>query len=358
MSGPLVTIGVPVFHGQDSLPVLLERLRTQSYRNLDILISVDNRDEASARAAQPCLDADPRFRMAIQPHRLGWAGNTDWTMRNARGDFYIYQQHDDLVSADYVAELVAAAQRWPNAAICFARVRLTGDQNEDAHASSLLGDPMTRVLTYLRRLDWVPLRGLIRTGALKETDGLLLSDFDPNDSFGTEFRFMAQLARLGEFRLVEGPMYFKSWHGKNLSGKRAGWSREHEIAAYACLAAWMIEVVVPVGETTEERRELFAMTLDRFAAGHDLIGWIATARDWLQRRAGKAAAPVAEPDRRKRASFKRTSAIELPSGQFAGEERSEVVRQVMGRLRRDARLDPGATMDLTWDACERALARE
>ena len=88
MSEPLVTIGVPVFRGQDALPVLLERLRTQSHRTLDILISVDNRDEARAVAGF-FVDADPRFRMIVQPHRLGWAGNTDWTMRNARGVLHL-----------------------------------------------------------------------------------------------------------------------------------------------------------------------------------------------------------------------------------------------------------------------------
>ena len=43
--------------------------------------------------------------MTVQPSRLGWAGNTDWTMRQRRGDFYIFQQHDDQVTPTYVADL-------------------------------------------------------------------------------------------------------------------------------------------------------------------------------------------------------------------------------------------------------------
>ncbi len=46
-------------------------------------------------------------------------------------------------------------------------------------------------------MDCVPFRGLIRSSALASTSGLLLSDFDPFDSYGTEMRFMAQLALLG-----------------------------------------------------------------------------------------------------------------------------------------------------------------
>ena len=108
MNSPLVTVGVPVYRGQQELPVTLECLRTQTYPNLDVLISVDAADQESATACEPFLRRDPRFRMQVQPSRLGWAGNTDWTMRERRGEFYIFQQHDDQVSPTYVADLARA----------------------------------------------------------------------------------------------------------------------------------------------------------------------------------------------------------------------------------------------------------
>ena len=272
MSDPLVTVGVPVYGGATTLPVLLACLRTQSYRNLDVLISVDAADQASADACAPFLREDPRFRMAVQPARLGWAGNTDWTMRNRRGDFYIYQQHDDLVSPTYVADLVAAARRWPEAALCFATLRYTGTRSWEGPGPSVTGGPGARVRSYLRRLDWVPFRGLVRGTALDRTAGLRLSDFDPHDSLGTEIAFLAELAREGEHRFVRGPVYFKAWDGRNLSARREGWSRAHRIRATACWAAWMVAAVVPVGTTVEERRDLFMLTLDRFIR-HTGTGW-------------------------------------------------------------------------------------
>src|SRR3954447_21434911 len=194
VSGPLVTIGVPVYQGQDDLPVTLECLRSQSYTNLDVLVSVDANDQQSAGACEPFLRRDPRFRMHIQPSRLGWAGNTDWTMRERRGAFYIFQQHDDQVSPTYVADLVEAALRYPDAAICYAEVQSSGIINQTMRGVPLLGDPLKRVLTCLKYMDHTPFRGLIRSAALARTSGLLLSDFDPLDSYGTEMRFLMELA--------------------------------------------------------------------------------------------------------------------------------------------------------------------
>ncbi len=350
MTDPLVTIGVPVYRGQETLPALLERLRTQSYQRIDVLVSADGGDTASADACEPFIHNDPRFRLHVQPKRLGWAGNTHWTMREVRGDFYIYQQHDDWISPTYVADLVAAAIRWPNASVCFAKVQLVGQLNQEEIAPSILGDPLTRMLKYLRRLDWVPLRGLIRRPALDQTAGLLLSEFDPFDSFGTEFRFLTELARAGQFRFVEGPVYFKHWHGTNLSAKREGWSRQHEMTAYACLAAWMIEVVVPAGATTQERRDLFRLTLDRFAGDQDLEEWIASVYVWQARGRSRSAFGMTDIRDRLKASDDLGPApgAPMPLGHFTAAERPALRRQICERLRSGGRFDPGACMDVSW----------
>src|SRR5690349_9043429 len=116
VDGPLVTVGVPVYRGHELLPGLLGCLQSQTYPNLDILVSVDGEDGTTVEACRPFL-SDPRVRLAVQPTRLGWAGNTGWTIRERRGDFYIYQQHDDLISPTYIADLVSAARQHPAASI-------------------------------------------------------------------------------------------------------------------------------------------------------------------------------------------------------------------------------------------------
>ena len=50
MNSPLVTVGVPVYQGQQELPVTLECLRTQTYPDLDVLISVDAGDQEKVMA--------------------------------------------------------------------------------------------------------------------------------------------------------------------------------------------------------------------------------------------------------------------------------------------------------------------
>jgi len=356
LNSPLVTVGVPVYRGQQELPVTLECLRTQTYPNLDVLISVDAADQESATACEPFLRRDPRFRMQVQPSRLGWAGNTDWTMRERRGEFYIFQQHDDQVSPTYVADLVEAASRTPNAAICFAEVHTSGLRTMVSRGFQLSGASIERALAYLETLDCVPFRGLIRGSALASTSGLLLSDFDPFDSCGTEIRFMAQLALWGEFRFVPGPIYYKRLHGANLHLKRQNWSEHQKQLAWASLAAWMIEVVAPAGRDPEERRRLFDTVLARFLVPNDPWKWVRAPARRLASTSSRALRPL-------RVLLDRLKHSERILNTVAGrwmlhetsdpEQRAALLRLIFDRLKSGGRFDPSACLQSTWEALEK-----
>jgi glycosyltransferase involved in cell wall biosynthesis len=253
-------MGVPVYQGQDMLPVTLECLRTQSYANLDVLISVDAADEASAEAARPFL-ADPRFRMEVQPTRLGWAGNSDWTIRNRRGEFWIYQQHDDQVSPTYVEDLVGAAHAHPGAAVLYSEMQISGTYEQLVRHPSLVGGPVQRALMHLKRLDTSSFRGLIRGGMLDRTHGLKV---DAYESFASFHVLLAELALQGEVLRVDGPTYYKRLHGANLHLKWRDWTPERKRGAWASLAAGMIQAIVPAGETPDARWRLLLAVLDRF----------------------------------------------------------------------------------------------
>ncbi len=365
MNGPLVTVGVPVYRGHDMVAATLECVRTQTYTNIDVLISVDAADETTAEACRPFL-ADRRFRMAIQPARLGWAGNTDWTMRHRRGEFYIYQQHDDTVSPDYVASLVAAAKRWPEASILFSEMELRGPRTVMFRDPSLVGDRATRGFTYLERLNTSMFRGLMRGSALEATAGLRISEFD---SFGSDMALMAELALAGEFRFVEGPVYLKNIHGKNLQLKFGTWPEATKRAAWASFGAWMMEIFVPIGASPDERWHLFDTVLERFLVARGLRNW--RGARWLfskGRRMEAAADANRSPTLRLLDGLRRSGHIDgwirrrsrfmlcdIDNRDAAGRE--ALLRDILARLRGGGRFDP-AILDASWSSIEaRAVGR-
>lgn len=260
MSGDLVTIGVPVYRGQDTVAETLACLQGQTHRELDVLISVDGPDDPSVEACRPFLE-DARFRLEVHPERAGWAANMQRTIDARRGAFYLYQQQDDIASPTYVADLLAATRRWPQASICYAEMDVSGQATALVRDPHLVGEPLTRALTHLEQLHTSMFRGLIPGWAIERVSPLRSN---PHDDFCAEHPFMAGLALAGEFRLVDGPTYYKRLHGGNLHLSWLNWSPERRRDAWANLAAGLAGVIVPAGGSPPERWRLLFTVLHRF----------------------------------------------------------------------------------------------
>jgi hypothetical protein len=220
---------------------------------------------------------------------------------------------------------------------------------------ALSGTPVERATTYLEKLDHVPFRGLIRGSALASTSGLLLADFNPFDSFGTEIRLLTELALLGEFRFVPGPIYYKRLHGENIHLTRKKWSEQQKLLAWGCLGAWMIEVIVPAGQMPDERWNLLHTVLDRFLVKNDRWRWLRTPARRLAQSRSAALGPFRTVlDRLK----KNERLVQATTGRFAvyeadtPERRAALLRVIFDRLRSEGRFDPSALLHSTWEALE------
>jgi len=362
LNAPLVTFGVPVYGGKDSVPTTLECLRTQTYANIEVLISVNAADQASAEACKPFLQRDSRFRMYVQSSHLGWAGSVDWTMRERKGDFYIYLHCDDQVSPTYVADLVEAATRWPDSAICFSEMAISGERRVLVRDRPVLGDPISRALTHIERLDASVFRGLIRGSMLDTTRGMRISELD---SYGSEHPLMTELALAGEFRFVRGPTYFKRIDQQHMGLKSYMWPEHRKRDNWACLAAWLVGVIVPVGSSLEQRRMLFEHVAQRFfAKPTGFLNWLRLRSAWVHtlhnETLARAFRTLMDMGRQSgyldswiKGGTRAMFYVPDPSDSAA---MTALVRAFVDHLRREAIFDPNSSLGWSWETLEGELA--
>jgi hypothetical protein len=234
-------------------------------------------------------------------------------------------------------------------------VHASGVINQVMRGVPLSGTSVERVLTHLKFMDHAAFRGLIRGTAMDSTSRLLLSDFDPFDSYGTETRFMAELAILGEFRFVPGPIYYKRLHGDNLYLKRRAWPEEKKQMAWACLGAWMIEVVVPAGRSSAERRQMFDMVLARFLLPSNPWEWLRGPARRLAQTSSAALHPVRALLARLKTSDPLVRAVSERWMLHEAEEpqqRAASLRIMFERLKAAGRFDPEVQLQSSWETLE------
>jgi hypothetical protein len=258
-----VTIGVPVYRGERFLEESLRSIQSQTHRHIDVLISLDGADPASEAVCAPFLE-DSRFRLVIQPQRLGWVGNINWLMSQVETEYWYYHQQDDLVDPQYLEILLDYAQRTPEAAVVYCDIVAFGHLDRRLTQPSVTGNASARQLALLHgHHDAVAFRGLTRVEALRLSGGIPPNDID---SFSCEATWMAAVARWGDLRRVPMDLYRKRYHDANEHVKWAAWPPDKRIEAWIHHCAGMLEQAMLVDAAPLDRRLLWLAAVGRLVS--------------------------------------------------------------------------------------------
>lgn len=147
---PTITVGMPVYNGTKYIEGALKCLQQQTFRDFEVIISVDGNDLATAEKCRPFLD-DNRFRMIVHQERLDWFGNLNWLLKQPLGEFFCYRQHDDTTTADFFERLVRTAWEKPDAAAVYADCKWMGGRTGMDIAASIEGDTLHRLRQHIEQ---------------------------------------------------------------------------------------------------------------------------------------------------------------------------------------------------------------
>jgi glycosyltransferase involved in cell wall biosynthesis len=260
----LVTIGVPVYRGDEFLDEAVQSIRSQTHDHWQVVLSVDGPDPVCEELCRGYLD-DPRFRLIVQPERLGWVRNIAWLQEQAVGEFWYYHQQDDLVDPTYLEVLVDEARRRPDAAVVFCDMATFGERTSSFTSPSVVGNPLARQLSMLiDHFAGVPFRGLTRVEALRQTGGGL-SRNDVED-FAAETVWCSVMASWGDLIRVPSTLYRKRYHPGNVHASWREWDHTRRVRAWVAHCHDMLEVAMRISATRPERWLLWSATLTRLTS--------------------------------------------------------------------------------------------
>lgn len=127
-NSPRVSIGLPVYNGENYLAETIEALLAQTYTDFELIIS-DNASTDGTEAIGRCYaEKDPRVRTIRQPENIGASANYNYTFELARGTYFKWAAHDDLLAPEYLACCVEVLERDPAIVLCYSRARAIDGQ--------------------------------------------------------------------------------------------------------------------------------------------------------------------------------------------------------------------------------------
>jgi GT2 family glycosyltransferase len=214
MAGRVVAC-LPAWNALQFVGPILDSLAQQTYADLEILISVDLCDDGTAEYCARFAERHTNVRLIRQTRRLGWLGNANALLREARGEFAFFAFHDDPLQPDYVARLVEALEENPQAVLAFSDLATS-----DGSCAYDVLDGVSQRFERCRRIFhefgpwWVPNRGLMRMRAVDALGGMRRS---LAGEYAADLPWLLRLATLGPFVHVPQTLLFKNFRRTSLS---------------------------------------------------------------------------------------------------------------------------------------------
>lgn len=117
---PRLSIGLPVYNGEQYLSESLDALLGQSYEDYELIISDNASTDGTEDICRRYLAKDPRIRYVRQPRNIGCAPNHNFVFQQARGELFQWASHDDLYGRDLLLRCVEALDEHPHVVLAHA----------------------------------------------------------------------------------------------------------------------------------------------------------------------------------------------------------------------------------------------
>ena len=110
---PRLSIGLPVYNGENYLAESLDALLGQSFEDFELIISDNASTDGTAEISRRYERMDSRIRFCLQPRNIGLAPNHNFVVEQAKGKYFKWASHDDLYDRELLRLCVEALDERP-----------------------------------------------------------------------------------------------------------------------------------------------------------------------------------------------------------------------------------------------------
>ncbi len=208
---PCVSIGMPVYNGEDYLAAAIESILTQTFSDFELIISDNASTDRTADICRAYAASDPRVRYVRNGTNLGAARNYNQVVELARGRYFKWASHDDVCAPQLLERCVAVLEREPGVVLCYARTQFIDEEGQaiEQHEDRFdlrSPNPHERFAGVFEAPGWCnPIFGVVRTDVLRQT--ALIGGYYSSDRV-----LLAELALRGKFYEVPEYLFFRRIH--------------------------------------------------------------------------------------------------------------------------------------------------
>jgi glycosyltransferase involved in cell wall biosynthesis len=271
---PPLTIGLPVYNGQNYVSESLDSLLAQSYGDFELIISDNASSDGTEEICRDYAARDSRIRYVRQRVNIGAAPNHNYLVQAAGGKLFKWAAHDDLFAPKLLERCIEALDDRPELVLAHAYMGIVDEQSKtleiyDYRLATDSPRPSERFRSLMFTDGGDDFYGVIRTDVMRR--------IAPHNSYHNAGRkLVAEMSLYGPFYQVPEVMFFRREHPgrgdnlgsiqrvcSNLDPRRKGHSTARLMAEMVAAYPGAINRA-PL--SAADRRRCYRIYLDWFAA--------------------------------------------------------------------------------------------
>lgn len=133
---PRVSVGLPVYNGENFLAEAIESVLGQTFRNWELIISDNASTDRTQELCQSYAAQDQRIRYVRNRQNIGAAGNFNQVFTLASSEYFQWLAHDDRLAPTFIERCVEVLDCDPSVVLCYTRskpIDAYGEEAKDYH---------------------------------------------------------------------------------------------------------------------------------------------------------------------------------------------------------------------------------
>ena len=210
---PKVSIGVPVFNGENYLREALESVLSQTFSNLQVIICDNASTDSTQAICEEFAGRDSRVAYVRNDSNIGVDLNFNRVLDLATAEYFKWVAHDDLLEPSYIEKCVQILDAHPDVVLCHSLTNVIDEEGRSLaiYDSGLRSARSIRQSTrfaalVLHQHICSEIFGLMRTDVARRSQRL------EGNYHGSDRAMLAELSLLGRFAQIEEPLFLNREH--------------------------------------------------------------------------------------------------------------------------------------------------
>jgi glycosyltransferase involved in cell wall biosynthesis len=203
----IVSIGLPVFNGDNFLEVAIESILAQTYPNFELIISDNGSTDLTPQICKSFALQDKRVKYHRYDENRGASWNFNNVFRLSSGSYFKWASHDDLLMPEFLEECLKVLENDDEVSLAFSRAEVVDVHGQkvrdyEHHLPAFISDdPLERYQAAVYgEHHFLSIFGLMRTETLSKTD--LIGGYASSDVV-----LLGQLSLVGKIATVDKPLF-------------------------------------------------------------------------------------------------------------------------------------------------------